>query len=231
MRRRPYTREVPESDIYRRSREATSALYESLGAERLGVVVAETPAWTVRDVLGHLVGGAEDHLTGNDEGAPGPEWTAAHVARFSDRPVDELLGLWSEIGPRLETRIADDPRAWTFVVHDVWTHEHDIRSAVGSTRRSDDVEALEFAAGAVWAFERKCMKADLRVPTVVAGDHVPLVGSGRPVVRFADLHELGRTLFGRRSEAQVRALDWSGDPDPYVPLISFFPFPADDLHG
>lgn len=221
---------MPEAEIYRRSREAVSSLFGGLDDESLALTVPETPAWRVRDVLGHLVGGLEDHLSGNDEGAPGPEWTAAHVARLSDRSVTELLARWSELGPRIEERIDGEPRAWTFVVHDVWCHEHDVRSTVGAPRRDDD-EALRFSAGAVWALRRRCEGAGLPVPEVVAGDEVVLGGSGGPTVRFPDLHEVGRALFGRRSESQVRGYDWSGDPTPYVPLISFFDLPSSDLHG
>ncbi|MDQ1445296.1 MAG: hypothetical protein QOI20_1760 [Acidimicrobiaceae bacterium] len=43
--------------------------------------------------------------------------------------------------------------------------------------------------------------------------------------------ELMRALTGRRSAAQIRAYDWSVDPEPYVPAFQFGPFttPANDL--
>jgi uncharacterized protein (TIGR03083 family) len=221
---------VSEVDIYRRSREALSELFGDLHEASLARTVPETPAWTVRDVLGHLVGGAEDHVEGSDEGAPGPAWTAAHVARLSGEAVASLVDRWARVGAVIESAIAADPRAMTFTVHDVLCHEQDVRSALSMPRRADE-EALVFQAGATWAVRRRCERDGLAVPEFVVGDDVVLEGSGGPMVRFPDRYEVGRALFGRRSEAQVRAYDWSTDPGPYVPLISFFPFPETDLHG
>jgi hypothetical protein len=43
--------------------------------------------------------------------------------------------------------------------------------------------------------------------------------------------ELLRALGGRRSLRQLRALDWSDDPEPYLPAFEFGPFhtPAEDI--
>jgi hypothetical protein len=34
---------------------------------------------------------------------------------------------------------------------------------------------------------------------------------------------------GRRSRPQLLAMDWDGDPTPYVDALSVFPPPVDDL--
>ncbi len=216
--------------VYRRSRESLTGIYASLTDDRLALGVSETPAWTVRDVLGHVVGGAEDHVGGNNADAPSEAWTARHVVRLSTESVPEVLAIWDEVGPRMEALIAEDPRRWTFSPHDVWCHEHDVRSALGLPRRDDD-EAIRYSASAVWLVQGRCQKAGLPIPEFVVGGEVALEGTGGPTVRFPDLHEIGRVLFGRRSESQIRSLEWSGDPEPYLPHLSFFAFQSSDAHG
>lgn len=215
--------------VYRRSRLAVADLVLGLDDDGLATPVPATPAWTVRDLLGHLVGGCEDHVAGADEGAPGDAWTAAHVARLAPLSVGEVLDRWQLVGPTMEAWIDEDARRWTFSVHDCWVHEHDLRAALGVPRR-DDEEAVRYSASAVWAFRNRCREAGLPVPTFLVGDEVVLAGDG-PTVGFPDLHEVGRVLFGRRSERQVRALEWSTDPAPWLPRLSFFPFPVEDLRG
>ncbi len=215
--------------VYRRSRHAVADLVSDIDDVGLSTPVPATPAWTIRDVLGHLVGGCEDHVAGTNEGAPGDAWTAAHVARLAPLPVLEVLGRWDVAGPAMEALIDVEPRRWTFSVHDCWVHEHDLRAALGVPRRDDD-EAVRYSATAVWAVRNRCREAGLPTPTFrVAGEAV-LAGDG-PTVGFPDLHEVGRVLFGRRSERQVRALDWSAPPERWLPMLSFFPFPAEDLRG
>lgn len=215
--------------IYRRSREAVSEIARSASPVDLETTVPETPAWTVREVVGHLVGGAEDHLAGEDGDAPSEAWTARHVARLAPLPVEEVVARWEAVGPRLEGWIDAEPHRWTFSVIDAWVHEHDVRSVLGLERR-DDPEAAAFAVGTVWAVERRCERDGLPTPSFVVDGAVVLGGEG-PTVTFPDLHEVGRVLFGRRSEAQVRSLGWSEAPDRWLPHLSFFPYQPVDAFG
>lgn len=41
--------------------------------------------------------------------------------------------------------------------------------------------------------------------------------------------EIFRTLGGRRSKAQVRALEWTGDIDRVLPVLSRYPLPSTDI--
>jgi hypothetical protein len=51
-------------------------------------------------------------------------------------------------------------------------------------------------------------------------------GFGSPAVAVAaDPFELFRALSGRRSLAQVRALAWDGNPEPYLAVLSPYPMP------
>ena len=51
------------------------------------------------------------------------------------------------------------------------------------------------------------------------------VGASLRVSRF----ELFRALSGRRSPAQIRAWDWTGEPDPYLSMFAPYGVRADAL--
>lgn len=65
---------------------------------------------------------------------------------------------------------------------------------------------------------------DLVTAALVGGENLP-VGDGPPVGSLsARAFELMRSLSGRRSLEQVAALEWSVDPTPYLPLLTWGPF-------
>jgi hypothetical protein len=120
------------------------------------------------------------------------------------------------------------------VVADLAIHEHDIRGSLGrpGARESDALWlGLDFLASAVaqpGAGELGISPLEMRSGTrswtlgngAAGGDE----GSAPPGTLTADPFELFRALTGRRSAAQIRSLDWSVDPDPYLALFGLGPF-------
>jgi hypothetical protein len=51
-------------------------------------------------------------------------------------------------------------------------------------------------------------------------------GSGEPaaMVLTAGIHDLYRSLTGRRTHDQITALSWTGDPEPWLPAFTRGPF-------
>lgn len=57
-----------------------------------------------------------------------------------------------------------------------------------------------------------------------------LLGTGSEVATLkASRYELFRALGGRRSEHQLRAMDWIGDVDAVIGVLSRYPLPTSDL--
>ena len=177
-------------------------------------VVPSTPAWRVRDVVAHLAGISTDAMTGNMEGAPGEVWTAAQVERGRDRPLSDVLDDWVAYGEKFEEFLSSPAgSAATAAVVDAYTHEADIRHALGLPFEVPS-DFLSWATGHL----------DERFHTAVAEAGLPPVS-----VRAADA-ELFRARLGRRTAAQVCAYEWSADPTPY--LDSFFIFgPTEQASG
>jgi hypothetical protein len=57
-----------------------------------------------------------------------------------------------------------------------------------------------------------------------------VTGEGEPAATWSgERFELFRALAGRRSNAQIAAMEWEGDPTPYLDLISMYGPRADAL--
>jgi hypothetical protein len=218
----PASGRVALSELYRGTRERVVQLVSGPADDVLPVPA--TPGWTVHDVVAHLTGVAEDMLTGGPQSGPTPEWTAGHVARGRGVSMADLLATWAQCGPKVEALLDQTP-IWP-VVLDAGSHELDIRSAVGDTSLRDSALVMVGA---------KVLLRGLDVPLplrVVTQDHDVRVGpeapGEEPVVLRTTTYEAFRWRLGRRSRAQLAAMDWGGaDPTPFLDHLCIFG-PADD---
>ncbi|MGH3503566.1 MAG: maleylpyruvate isomerase N-terminal domain-containing protein [Nocardioidaceae bacterium] len=209
---------VPLSELYRGTRERVSDLVLA-HPEADGDPVPATPGWRVHDVVAHLTGAAEDLAGGwRPTGGPTEQWTAGHVARGKDVPTAGLLEKWVQLSPAIE-QLLDATPVWPVVV-DAGAHEHDIRGALGN-REARDSDVVTVGA--------KVLLKGLQVPhpflvktedrEVLAG---PQTGEDAPVTLTTTTFEAFRWRLGRRSRRQLAAMDWSGDPMPYLDHLCVF---------
>ncbi|MGH3319835.1 MAG: maleylpyruvate isomerase N-terminal domain-containing protein [Streptosporangiaceae bacterium] len=203
---------VPLSELYRGARERVSDLVFA-HPEADDVPAPATPGWRVHDVVAHLTGAAEDLAGGwRPTGGPTDEWTAGHVARGKDVPIVELLEKWARLAPTVE-RLLDATPVWPVVV-DAGTHEHDIRGALGNKEARDSDVVTVSATVLLKSLEvpqSLLVKTELR--EVPVG---PRTGEDAPVTLTTTTFEAFRWRLGRRSRRQLAAMDWSGDPAPYL---------------
>ena len=179
--------------------------------------VPACPEWTVADLLGHLTGIAERVL--ERHGGAVPVSAAA--------TVPELLDHWDDVGEDLDRRLAQaGGRSGEVMVMDAYTHELDLRAALGVP------PPVEHAA---WAPSFEVLVRGFSGS--VAGRGLPALrlrttggsqwtaGAGRPAATLtAPAHELYRALAGRRSLAQLSALEWDAAPETWLPAFSWGPF-------
>ncbi|MCC5951159.1 MAG: maleylpyruvate isomerase family mycothiol-dependent enzyme [Acidimicrobiia bacterium] len=198
---------------YRELRSRVSDLVAAIDTDTAERRAPATPDWRIKDVLAHLVGVSADVMAGNLDGAGTDAWTDVQVATRKDRTVRELLDEWDDVGSRLEEiipAIPEGPRGQ--LVFDAVTHEHDLRGALDQPGARD---SAALAIGFGWA-------ADVVSMVRTGGDLGTLVlatevgdwpaGEGPPVATVrASRFELLRAMTGRRSPAQIAALDWD-DP-------------------
>jgi uncharacterized protein (TIGR03083 family) len=213
--------------------------------------VPACPLWTVTDVVRHLTGVAIDMVEGNmplddnpvetwqtpDGPARVDAFTDKHVRSRQGRSADEVLREWDEATDDLlpilrgERRPPQDvPFLELVPVTDVAAHLHDVR---GALRQPGDRDTMLVALAFSSYFASFAMRAALRnlPPLRVRYDGKErATGEGEPAATWsADRFELFRALAGRRSNAQIAAMQWQGDPAPYLPIISMYGPRADAL--
>lgn len=186
--------------------------------------VPTCPLWTVRNVLSHVAGIPADILAGNVDGAATDPWTAAQVEARRELSIEEICSEWHETGPRIDGMIDGFGRTGEQLLVDLTTHEFDVRHALGKPGPKDlAVWDIGVDFGAAMVLDAAVAARGLEPMAVRVGDRSwRLGGEGEGDVRTTlstTAFELVRALTGRRSRAQVAALDWSADPAPY--LVAF----------
>lgn len=211
------------ASLYEGTRQRITSLVSTLDDTALNTTCPTCPAWSVRDVVSHLTAIAEDSVAGRLAGPPTEADTATQVARFADRAITDILAVWGDNAPRFEY-VVGTRRIWTALI-DVVSHEHDIRTALHLPGARD--------TDAVWHCAESLLTA-LRPPVaihIVVEDAEFTVGPEGTVELelVTSRFEALRWRMGRRSRAQVAALDWSGDPTPLIDHLMVFGPAAHDV--
>ena len=220
--------------------------------EQLDTMVPACPEWTVTDVVRHVTGIAAD-LAGatlptdfnpiegwqSDDGRrQGDAYTDHHVASRRDRSLDSILDEWEQHTQRIVPILRGEqpaPQPFPFVelvpVNDLAVHLHDIRGALQQPKdRDTPLVSLAFASY-VAAFAIRLNARGLPPVRIrYDGGKERVTGEGEPAATWTgERFELFRALAGRRSNAQIAAMQWDGDPTPYIPLASMYGVRADAL--
>ena len=207
------------------------------------------PGWTARDVLAHHVGLVSDiahdrlDVLAVVAARLGDQWrdpdvarardqmTADQVAARRDKNVAALVAEWRAATDALLPMLRGEapvpealPATIPFVLTiDLVVHETDVRSAVGLARAAPSAALSLAVAGYASGLEQRIR--ELRLPTLALAydDRQRLLGDGAASVTLrSDKHELVRVLAGRRTNEQIAALDWDGDPSPFLPVLSAY---------
>jgi len=211
--------------VYADVRTRLTELASTLDVAALAARVPATPEWTVKDAVGHVVGIVADLSNGNLEGLGSEPWTATQVEARRATPIAEVLAEWAEKAPPIEATLSGAPLELAgALIGDLACHDFDVRGALTNTegRDSDATRvALETythtLAGRVRDAGLPSVALDVPGFSFGAGDDEPAA-----TVRGTPF-ELLRALTGRRSAEQIRALDWSGDAEPYLAVFAAYP--------
>lgn len=174
--------------------EALERIGGTLTEAQRATQVPSTPLWTTLEVYAHLAGVGTSVVTGAMAGAPGPEWTAAHVADRRGRALRELVTEIRDCEPAVVEIIAQAHRP--AIVWDRVVHLADIAEALGLEPLAQPLWERILTSFAERAFRELAL-------TVRAGEWS--FGGGGPLLEV-DPYELFRIHFSRRSRAQVQAV-------------------------
>lgn len=236
---------IDREAAYEETRASLTAFARPLGHDDLATIVPACPEWTVKDVLAHVVAEAEIAATGSmppdvdlvralqdrEHAARREAMNAREVGKRRGRSVDELLEEWDGqaklLGPMLR---GEEPFPYPFpfvdavVVMDVALHNQDIRNALGRPGdRDTDAVRLGMSAYAVGADNKIRLLGLPPLRLRYDGREKVIGGDGDPAATLtADRYELYRALASRRSPDQIRAMDWEGEPEPYLEAIPMY---------
>jgi uncharacterized protein (TIGR03083 family) len=227
-------------------------IVQTLGPVALNTVVPACPAWTVQDLLAHVTAGVVDSVAGNvpelagvnlmdhwkDAAAHGAleELVSRQIRERQGRSVSDLLAEWraatEQAAPMLRGERSFPPGVpplmeWTIAM-DVTVHDDDLRCALG--REPADPTLPCFVHATTWyGMSLDIRIRDLERPAMrLEAEDVALdLGEGAPVaILRAGAYEMTMALTGRRSEEEIRALDWDGDPSPFLDVFSAYATPS-----
>lgn len=209
------------AEDYASMRARVTELVRSLTADQAESPVPGCPGWTVRDLLSHLTGLCADVVAGRLEGAGTPAWTARQVEERQGRSVDALLAEWDVVGPEAAAALPSLGGVGRRFVFDITVHDDDLREALG----------LPLGEGAphgvvLDGLVKRLGGQIIGLPPLRlhAGNRAWVLCDAEPAteLRVGTPGELSRVLSGRRTEEQLRAMDWSGNPEPFLPHLSGF---------
>jgi uncharacterized protein (TIGR03083 family) len=218
---------VDEIEEWTRAQARVTELLSGLTPAEAERRVPACPAWTVRDLLSHMVGLDVDVLAGDEPDDHNATWTQRQVDERRGRDVAALLEEWAGTTEPL--------RAWmaahgTRPMGDVVIHEHDLRGALGVADARDTPGLAVLRERFAGRVADRVAAAGLP-PLALVGEtwrSGPEDGAGA-VLRASDF-DLARAVLTRRSAAQLLRWTVAGDVTPYLPHLALLgPLPEADL--
>jgi uncharacterized protein (TIGR03083 family) len=188
--------------------------------------VPACPGRSVRDVVAHLLEVCQTAV------AEAPHGIGRPPALPTDAPLPHLLTAWEELGGVLSEGLECTP--WLrrgMMLLDVFTHELDIRGALGIPAPQGHPACADTLELATMGFTMSVNAHHLPTLRIETAGHAWTAGEGSPgaTVRGASL-EVFRSLTGRRTLAQIRELSWSAAPEPWLPAFTWGPFTPPSQH-
>jgi uncharacterized protein (TIGR03083 family) len=204
-------------------------LVGALPPDALDIASPATPEWSAHDVLAHIVGVADDAVHGRLDGVATDPWTAAQVDARRGATTSDMLVEWDEVGPPFAEAMLAIPEVFAGqALFDAFTHEHDLRHALGEpgARDSDALELIyNWLVGLRSLSELPALCYDTEEGRVVAGIGEPSTTIG------ASRFEIVRGATGRRSRSEIEGWTWDPTPDPdTVITATFFTMRTDPLN-
>ncbi|MDX6219956.1 MAG: hypothetical protein QOJ48_1637, partial [Frankiales bacterium] len=123
--------------------------------------------------------------------------------------------------PAFEAGLADRGfLGWVFT-YDVTMHGDDVLEALGRPLGSSPTHAVVLDG----IIDRARARAEgIGTLNLRAGERRWALGVGEPAATLTlpDEGELARVIGARRSDDVVRQMDWTGDPEPWIPVLPLF---------
>jgi uncharacterized protein (TIGR03083 family) len=165
------------------------------------------------------------------------EVTAEQVASRRNRTIADIADEWNRHLNEVLAMIRGEkpfprpvPFADAVLVTDLAVHAQDVRNATGRQGDRDSAGVRIALASYAAALMLRLAQHGLAALRLRYDGKERLVGDGEPGATLSgDRYEIFRALAGRRTVEQMLAMDWEGDPKPYVDVLPAYEPPARPL--
>jgi uncharacterized protein (TIGR03083 family) len=179
------------------------------------------PGWTVQDLAAHLSGELGAFVNRDFDAGEHENFGERIVAERRGQSIADSLAEWAAARETADAALESPMGA--VLVAELVGHEQDLRTALNQPGARDD-PAVRVALDRPLQELAKKLAADGLALRIVLDTDATVYGEGEPKATLTtSAYELGRVMGGRRTEEEVRALDWGGtDPGPYLPALKLF---------
>jgi uncharacterized protein (TIGR03083 family) len=208
----------PNCVAYRQTiQSVTTLLAEHVVPEDL--TVPSCPEWTVRELVGHLVGICSFAIGRMSDWAEAGRSSAG-------LGVDGLVYEWNRMGEQAEHALqATGGRRGSLMVMDAFTHELDLRYALGAALPADSPAFSRAFEVLLTGFSAAVAAHNLPAVLISVEGQEFQAGQGEPVATLSgDRYDIYRSLAGRRTLEQITQLAWSRDSHRWLPAFNWGPF-------
>lgn len=186
--------------------------------------VLTCPGWSVKDVIAHVSGLVAETLAGVPPPRGSDEATARQVNDRADLSLAQICREWVGNADAFVAFGDQDPTYVAALTCDLVVHAIDIGEALDRPINID-IEAIQRVASRYGAaLQERASEAGNRLTLVLDDIVTSDISSNDPAVSpssndesglvlRSSSHEFLRAVTGRRSGAQVLAMDWTGDPE------------------
>jgi hypothetical protein len=212
---------------YLRTRERVTDLLQAVASADLGKQVPACPAWSVHELLAHLVSMPAAISVGRRPSGPVGEWLEELIVERKDQSCASLITEWQSLDASLADLLSG-PSAVLFA--DLAVHEHDLRGALNKPDHAA-LEVDEILPRTLAAFSKPLQAAGLGA-IEVRGDGGVWRSHEAPVgwTLLVDPWTAVRAVNSRRTEQELCQLPALGEATPYLRVLDgHLPLPADSL--
>jgi hypothetical protein len=222
-----YSRRMTDRlEAYLATRDRICTVVRDLPADSLDAIVPACPEWSVKDLLGHVVGLPAAIGSGNLPDGDLEGWLRGIVDERRSQPLGELLGEWEG----LDTAIAATLSGSDALYGDLVVHEHDLLAAVrqpdSSSFDAEIVLPMTMSAASFWLRDTGLGAIEVR-----DADRVWISNDG-PIGWTIEVSawEAVRALNSRRTADELRSLPGTGAAEPFIAVLdAHLPLPGTSL--